>query len=493
MNPAVAEDLSRNTVIRQIKVALERRSGKPWSVTGGRGPAYGWITIDAPPRRRVWDFEGTQRVEAGRTGYASLSDRRDLATLLGLQGFVHAQGQMIPAGHDYYREFLDRAEGRPPRVHGTPYWDNPRRDRRRRLTAPEQHLLRIARATLRMPDPMVGVMGGPDKPTSRRIIRELTGRTPRRRNPPPEEKIAQLRRIVETKTRGRVTGQMIDLFTASAILQVHDALSPANRAKYVALPISRMATVAFQLGTRAWGNPYRVVAFAREKPKGRRLREYGYDVLGPYDSPTRLPGTGSFIFPTMQPAKYHASREFLDPRVHQVAIKTLQDQDVLRLFRRTKQYPGPLARNPWVVRRALPGGRGESCLFKTHPQAKQYQERHSGKIYYAKRVRPLRPKRNPDRLADVAVEIAARAAVAYLRQHNIDADPRALEATLKSWVKIKLPEALRDAKQALEAGMGQAAEATFKASMALAGIEAAKEAGFPRGMARNPRLAGAVR
>ena len=31
------------------------------------------------------------------------------------------QGESIPAGHDYYREYVDRAEGRG--VIGRPYWD----------------------------------------------------------------------------------------------------------------------------------------------------------------------------------------------------------------------------------------------------------------------------------------------------------------------------------------------------------------------------------
>lgn len=45
----------------------------------------------------------------------------------------------------------------------------------RRLTVPEKHQLKIARNTLRMPDAMVGVMGGMDKDTARRVIFELTG------------------------------------------------------------------------------------------------------------------------------------------------------------------------------------------------------------------------------------------------------------------------------------------------------------------------------
>lgn len=79
----------------------------------------------------------------------------------------------------------------------------------------------------------------------------------------------------------------------------------------------------------------------------------------------------------------------------------------------------------------------------------------------------------------IGAETAMRAAAEYLRAHSLQADTRALCECIRSWIKIKLPEALRDAKEALDAGMGQVAETTFRASMALAGIEAAKEAGFP--------------
>jgi hypothetical protein len=85
-------------------------------------------------------------------------------------------------------------------------------------------------------------------------------------------------------------------------------------------------------------------------------------------------------------------------------------------------------------------------------------------------------------LADVAVTIATRAAAEYLRVHCLKADPEALAECLKSWCKIQLPRALADAKDALDARMPQVAEATFAASMVQAGIEAAKEAGFPIGM-----------
>jgi len=45
----------------------------------------------------------------------------------------------------------------------------------RELTVPEQHQLKIARDTLKMPDAMVAVMGGPSKAEAAEIIERLTG------------------------------------------------------------------------------------------------------------------------------------------------------------------------------------------------------------------------------------------------------------------------------------------------------------------------------
>jgi len=131
----VDEDLSRAAVIRRIKVALERRSGKRWSVTGGTGTAYGWLRIDAPPARRTWRERLKDGVLTGQSradyewydtgqpsGHAAPEDLAELAALLGLDG-VHFQGERVAASHDYYCEYIDRAEGRVPRKIATPYWD----------------------------------------------------------------------------------------------------------------------------------------------------------------------------------------------------------------------------------------------------------------------------------------------------------------------------------------------------------------------------------
>jgi hypothetical protein len=171
--------IDRDEAIKRIRAALKKRSGKQWSVTGGRGTAWGWIEIDAPPKRRTWkDVQTTTpnppapgavyrgmacitphyRVEAGaedpitspaddpwareaegrdRTnyynwevedpsyefGHMSPAERVELGELLGLGKAVHYQGHSIPASSDYRHEYVARAEGRPVEVFGERYWD----------------------------------------------------------------------------------------------------------------------------------------------------------------------------------------------------------------------------------------------------------------------------------------------------------------------------------------------------------------------------------
>jgi hypothetical protein len=47
-------------------------------------------------------------------------------------------------------------------------------------SVPERHQLKIALDTLKMPDAMVGVMGGPNKEEAREIIQRLTGKAPKK-------------------------------------------------------------------------------------------------------------------------------------------------------------------------------------------------------------------------------------------------------------------------------------------------------------------------
>lgn len=105
------QELTRNAVIARIRQALKVRSGKPWSVTGGRGTAWGWINISAPPRR-LTDFH-----------YMTDADRAELGRLLGLDAPAHPQGVSIPASSAYYRRYLELAETGNSSTVATPYWD----------------------------------------------------------------------------------------------------------------------------------------------------------------------------------------------------------------------------------------------------------------------------------------------------------------------------------------------------------------------------------
>ena len=96
MSTMTTENITRDSAIAAIRAGLKRRSGKQWSVTGGRGTAWGWITIDAPPARRTWSHrlkagvttdrpEDYEPYDCGLPNHSmSPTEQTELATLLGL-------------------------------------------------------------------------------------------------------------------------------------------------------------------------------------------------------------------------------------------------------------------------------------------------------------------------------------------------------------------------------------------------------------------------
>jgi hypothetical protein len=58
--------------------------------------------------------------------------------------------------------------------------------------------------------------------------------------------IEQLRDIVKNHQYQKIEGVIIDVMTASAILQVYDNVNETNKEKYSRLPITRMAEIAWQ-------------------------------------------------------------------------------------------------------------------------------------------------------------------------------------------------------------------------------------------------------
>lgn len=59
----------------------------------------------------------------------------------------------------------------------------------------------------------------------------------------------QVKQVVETKQCARVGGVLVDGTTASIIVQIHAKLSPENKEKLEALPVRKMADVAWRYAT----------------------------------------------------------------------------------------------------------------------------------------------------------------------------------------------------------------------------------------------------
>lgn len=61
------------------------------------------------------------------------------------------------------------------------------------------------------------------------------------------EKISRLRQIVQDKQYAMVEGQLVDLFSASAIVAVYDRISLKHQLRFMSKSIPVMADIAFRL------------------------------------------------------------------------------------------------------------------------------------------------------------------------------------------------------------------------------------------------------
>lgn len=100
--------LDRANVLLRISLGLNTRSDRRWRVRGGTGLDRGQITLSSPADRLDGD------------GQMPMTERELLAGLLGLDGPVGPAGYLVEDSYDHYREAIDRAEGRPPRVIAEP-------------------------------------------------------------------------------------------------------------------------------------------------------------------------------------------------------------------------------------------------------------------------------------------------------------------------------------------------------------------------------------
>lgn len=59
-------------------------------------------------------------------------------------------------------------------------------------------------------------------------------------------RMEQFQKIVDEKQFGKVDGVRVDLYSASAVVKVHDALNPEIKKKFEALPVAKMVSFAFK-------------------------------------------------------------------------------------------------------------------------------------------------------------------------------------------------------------------------------------------------------
>ncbi len=97
----------RDAVIKELRRLLKDRTGRTWSVTGGRGSSWGWISVSAPPKRR-------EKFQLTEDDYATLRD------IFGRM--VGTTGYNVPDSSDHRAEALRLAAGLEAH-HAEPYWD----------------------------------------------------------------------------------------------------------------------------------------------------------------------------------------------------------------------------------------------------------------------------------------------------------------------------------------------------------------------------------
>lgn len=123
--------IDRPEAIKRIKKALKEITGRTWSVTGGRGTAWGWLTIAAPPRRRIghtpnpkwkhWEpgtkepayFENPDAPK-GERWYTSGDDGQTLGDIFDKShGHWHQGISVSPDSREYYVLLAEEKAGGP--------------------------------------------------------------------------------------------------------------------------------------------------------------------------------------------------------------------------------------------------------------------------------------------------------------------------------------------------------------------------------------------
>ena len=72
-------------------------------------------------------------------------------------------------------------------------------------------------------------------------------RESKRLAPMGEEGLAEMRKIVASCTASKINECFVDVWSASAVVKVYDAVNEKNKARLLALPVARVCQIAMQV------------------------------------------------------------------------------------------------------------------------------------------------------------------------------------------------------------------------------------------------------
>lgn len=109
--PVREPPLDRDAAITRLRAGLKARTGRAWSVKGGTGTSWGYLMVDAPPKRRTCAWDGVPDPALTGEGYSCEADRALLHSVFGER--PHPQGHSISPDSGCRERAVQQAEGRP--------------------------------------------------------------------------------------------------------------------------------------------------------------------------------------------------------------------------------------------------------------------------------------------------------------------------------------------------------------------------------------------
>ena len=82
-----------------------------------------------------------------------------------------------------------------------------------------------------------------------------------------------MRDIVDNKQAKKIKGTMVDLFTASAVVQIYDKVNDSNKSKMEKLPLPKLVDLAYKIMKREEINEINIIIENADKKDAKEMEE----------------------------------------------------------------------------------------------------------------------------------------------------------------------------------------------------------------------------